>query len=96
MKEHLKTVAKWIYRYLCRSVPQRELHDALGDGQSVHLIGGADVAAELVDAIRQRTELAAGLMTLPDLHCHSTHSDGSLSVESFCVVPASTTSMRWR
>jgi 2,4-dienoyl-CoA reductase (NADPH2) len=43
-------------------VPQRELHDALeAAGQSVHLIGGADVAAELdaKRAIRQGTELAA-------------------------------------
>lgn len=43
-------------------VPQRSLHDALqAAGQSVHLIGGADVAAELdaKRAIRQGTELAA-------------------------------------
>lgn len=45
-------------------VSQRELHDALeAAGQSVHLIGGADVAAELdaKRAIRQGTELAARL-----------------------------------
>ncbi|WP_417441039.1 FAD-dependent oxidoreductase [Idiomarina sp.] len=43
-------------------VPQRSLHDALQSaGQTVHLIGGADVAAELdaKRAIRQGTELAA-------------------------------------
>lgn len=43
-------------------VPQRSLHDALqAAGQTVHLIGGADVAAELdaKRAIRQGTELAA-------------------------------------
>ncbi|WP_300318565.1 NADPH-dependent 2,4-dienoyl-CoA reductase [Idiomarina sp.] len=43
-------------------VPQRELYDSLeAAGQSVHLIGGADVAAELdaKRAIRQGTELAA-------------------------------------
>lgn len=43
-------------------VPQRHLYDALkAAGQSVHLIGGADVAAELdaKRAIRQGTELAA-------------------------------------
>ena len=43
-------------------VPQRTLHDALQSaGQTVHLIGGADVAAELdaKRAIRQGTELAA-------------------------------------
>lgn len=43
-------------------LPQRELHDSLiAQGQSVHLIGGADVAAELdaKRAIRQGAELAA-------------------------------------
>lgn len=45
-------------------LPLRELHDALQQaGQSVHLIGGADVAAELdaKRAIRQGAELAAAL-----------------------------------
>ncbi|WP_404399640.1 NADPH-dependent 2,4-dienoyl-CoA reductase [Idiomarina seosinensis] len=45
-------------------VPQRELQQQLIDaGQKVHLIGGADVAAELdaKRAIRQGTELAVGL-----------------------------------
>ena len=44
--------------------PLRELHDGLVDaGQSVHLIGGADVAAELdaKRAIDQGSRLAAGL-----------------------------------
>lgn len=44
--------------------PQRELHDALlAAGKQVHLIGGADEAAELdaVRAIRQATEVAATL-----------------------------------
>ncbi|MBT2509494.1 NADPH-dependent 2,4-dienoyl-CoA reductase [Streptomyces sp. ISL-98] len=44
--------------------PRRELYDALvAAGQPVHLIGGADVAAELdaKRAIRQGTELAAAL-----------------------------------
>jgi 2,4-dienoyl-CoA reductase (NADPH2) len=44
--------------------PQRELHSALeAAGQSVHLIGGADVAAELdaKRAINQGSRLAAGL-----------------------------------
>lgn len=44
--------------------PQRELHEELvARGQSVHLIGGADVAAELdaKRAIKQGTELAATL-----------------------------------
>ncbi len=42
--------------------PQRELHDALlSAGKSVHLIGGADKAAELdaKRAIKQGTELCA-------------------------------------
>jgi 2,4-dienoyl-CoA reductase (NADPH2) len=45
-------------------VPMRDLQQQLVDaGQSVHLIGGADVAAELdaKRAIRQGTELAAAL-----------------------------------
>lgn len=45
-------------------LPQRELHDELlAQGCSVHLIGGADVAAELdaKRAIRQGAELAARL-----------------------------------
>ncbi|GAB3294790.1 NADPH-dependent 2,4-dienoyl-CoA reductase [Pseudidiomarina andamanensis] len=45
-------------------VPQRELHNALQEkGVSVHLIGGADVAAELdaKRAIRQGAELAASI-----------------------------------
>jgi 2,4-dienoyl-CoA reductase (NADPH2) len=45
-------------------VPQRELHDPLVErGITVHLIGGADVAAELdaKRAIRQASELAAEL-----------------------------------
>lgn len=45
-------------------LPLRELYDALKEkGQSVHLIGGADVAAELdaKRAIRQGAELAAQL-----------------------------------
>ena len=44
--------------------PRRELHDELrAAGRSVHLIGGADVAAELdaKRAIRQGTELAAAI-----------------------------------
>ncbi|WP_165985125.1 FAD-dependent oxidoreductase [Streptomyces sp. YIM 98790] len=44
--------------------PRRELHGALRDaGQTVHLIGGADIAAELdaKRAIDQGTRLAAGL-----------------------------------
>ncbi|MFZ2165973.1 MAG: FAD-dependent oxidoreductase, partial [Propionibacteriaceae bacterium] len=44
--------------------PQRELHDGLlAAGKQVHLIGGADEAAELdaVRAIRQATEAAAAL-----------------------------------
>ncbi|MDI3405875.1 NADPH-dependent 2,4-dienoyl-CoA reductase [Streptomyces cavernicola] len=44
--------------------PRRELYDALlAAGQSVHVIGGADVAAELdaKRAIKQGTELAAAL-----------------------------------
>ena len=45
-------------------VPLRELHDELvAKGQSVHLVGGADVAAQLdaKRAIKQATELAAAL-----------------------------------
>ena len=45
-------------------LPQRELHQALQDkGVTVHLIGGADVAAELdaKRAIRQGAELAASI-----------------------------------
>ncbi|MHC0432925.1 oxidoreductase [Streptomyces sp. O3] len=44
--------------------PRRELHDALrAAGQTVHVIGGADVAAELdaKRAVRQGTELAAAI-----------------------------------
>jgi len=44
--------------------PRRDLYEALrAEGRSVHLIGGADVAAELdaKRAIRQGTELAAAL-----------------------------------
>ncbi|MCZ4511114.1 NADPH-dependent 2,4-dienoyl-CoA reductase [Streptomyces sp. ActVer] len=44
--------------------PRRDLYEALrADGRSVHLIGGADVAAELdaKRAIKQGTELAAAL-----------------------------------
>ncbi len=44
--------------------PRRELHDGLvAAGQTVHLIGGADVAAELdaKRAIAQASELAAAL-----------------------------------
>ncbi|MGH8373810.1 MAG: hypothetical protein ACRER6_01015, partial [Pseudomonas sp.] len=44
--------------------PLRELHDGLvSAGQSVHLIGGADVAAELdaKRAINQGSRLAAQL-----------------------------------
>lgn len=44
--------------------PRRELYEELrAAGRPVHLIGGADVAAELdaKRAIRQGTELAAGL-----------------------------------
>jgi 2,4-dienoyl-CoA reductase (NADPH2) len=43
-------------------LPRRDLHDALRqEGMPVHLIGGADVAAELdaKRAIRQGAELAA-------------------------------------
>ena len=45
-------------------LPNRGLFDALQDqGFRVHLIGGADVAAELdaKRAIRQGTEVAAGI-----------------------------------
>ena len=45
-------------------LPQRELQEALeANGQSVHLIGGADVAAELdaKRAIKQGSELAASI-----------------------------------
>jgi 2,4-dienoyl-CoA reductase (NADPH2) len=45
-------------------VPRRDLYDELtAAGASVHLIGGADVAAELdaKRAIAQGTELAAAL-----------------------------------
>ncbi|NEA60966.1 NADPH-dependent 2,4-dienoyl-CoA reductase, partial [Streptomyces sp. SID13666] len=44
--------------------PRRDLYDELlAAGRSVHLIGGADVAAELdaKRAIKQGTELAASL-----------------------------------
>ena len=45
-------------------LPQRELQEALqAKGQTVHLIGGADVAAELdaKRAIKQGAELAASI-----------------------------------
>jgi 2,4-dienoyl-CoA reductase (NADPH2) len=44
--------------------PRRDLYDALcAEGRSAHLIGGADIAAELdaKRAIKQGTELAAAL-----------------------------------
>jgi len=63
-RENTKIIAAETIVLCAGQVPQRSLADALiAQGRSVHIIGGADVAAELdaKRAINQGTRLAAEL-----------------------------------